>query len=93
LIRGGHGAAIDPKNHPSLVRYILGIDDRPTLDPGVEVVERIPRAIHWLAALSWLWWLILVGSAGLLVCWLLISGHPGLAAASLIAIWWLLNTL
>jgi pimeloyl-ACP methyl ester carboxylesterase len=95
LLRGGHAAAIEPANHASLVRYVLGIDPRPVIDKGIELADEVSSSTKWLAAFSGLVWICLVSCPVVLVAGLAYVGYgvllPMLAVG--LVIWWLLNTL
>lgn len=59
-VEGGHGAAIAPENHPSLVRYVLGIDASPKPDAGVRLATQLAPWVSRCTCLCGFIWLLLV---------------------------------
>lgn len=58
-VEGGHGAAIAPENHPSLVRSVLGIDVSPKPDEDVRLATHLASWVSWLTCLCGFIWILL----------------------------------
>lgn len=50
-VEGGHSAAIQPANHASLVRYVLGLDVVPRIDEQLKVTDHIAPWVSCCSAI------------------------------------------
>lgn len=77
LIHGGHSAAVHSDNHPSLARYVLGIDNTPRFDEPFreKLVSEISPKTERLGRFCWAIWIGLASIPILLVLLLTYLWH------------------
>lgn len=85
-LRGDHGAAVCKVNHPSLFRFVLGLDPEPVLDPTLlPLVEDLTPSVKFHATWSGLYPLLATALliAGMFVAF---SSLPAMTAWTIIGI-------